>query len=296
LGYSKNEIDCLIKASLSDNFLNNNDFRSSIIEAYNALQDEESKYLFACLYLLHYIKQSGNDAVFIQQRMIEETLKKRLIEKGNDLSEYSEYDRDFFFGEQYFSLKSDGWKAVENDEIFIDCGAYDGRTIIAFIDYSNGSYKKIYSFEPIPELYDRMVKRVNEAAVEKIELLQKGVWSSETSLTFAENTSSSSVDENGAIHVDVVSIDNIIPEDEMVTFIKMDVEGAELEALKGAEKTIRRCNPRLAVCIYHKPQDIIEIPGFIMSLDSNYRLYIRHHSPTRQETVLYALPQKENKL
>lgn len=73
------------------------------------------------------------------------------------------------------------------------------------------------------------------------------------------------------------------------TFIKMDVEGAELSALKGAKKLIAKNHPKLAICLYHKPEDIYDIPIFIKQLDSSYKLYIRHYSNYITETVLYAI-------
>lgn len=71
--------------------------------------------------------------------------------------------------------------------------------------------------------------------------------------------------------------------------IKMDVEGSELESLKGAKRTIQRDKPKLAICIYHKPEDMTEIPMFIKELVPEYRLYVRHHSNSDLETVLYAI-------
>lgn len=78
--------------------------------------------------------------------------------------------------------------------------------------------------------------------------------------------------------------------DEKVTFIKMDIEGAEYEALLGAKETIQKNKPKLAISIYHKPEDIISIPKLIKSMVPNYRLYIRHYSNADNETVLYAIP------
>lgn len=77
--------------------------------------------------------------------------------------------------------------------------------------------------------------------------------------------------------------------DEDVTYIKLDVEGAERKALQGAEKIIRKNHPRLAVSIYHKPEDILELPEYILSLHGDYRFYIRHYQMSPCETILYAL-------
>ena len=88
--------------------------------------------------------------------------------------------------------------------------------------------------------------------------------------------------------VTVDSIDNVCWEDK-VTFIKLDIEGSEMEALRGAEKIIRRDKPRLAVSIYHEPQDYFEIPFYIRELVPEYKLYIRHHKPNKNDTVVYAV-------
>ena len=73
-----------------------------------------------------------------------------------------------------------------------------------------------------------------------------------------------------------------------VTFIKMDIEGAEYEALKGAERIIREQKPKLAICVYHKPEDIWELPELILEFNESYKFYLRHYSYQDNETVLYA--------
>jgi len=81
-----------------------------------------------------------------------------------------------------------------------------------------------------------------------------------------------------------------MPDGNKATIIKMDVEGAELEALKGAYNTIKNYKPRLAICVYHKPSDIIDIPGFILQINDGYKLYLRHHrADIADDTVLYAI-------
>ena len=84
------------------------------------------------------------------------------------------------------------------------------------------------------------------------------------------------------------SIDNITAGDK-VSFIKMDIEGAELDALKGAEQTIKKVHPKLAISAYHKFEDLLEIPQFIQVIDSSYKFYLRRHSHLVHELVLYAL-------
>lgn len=93
----------------------------------------------------------------------------------------------------------------------------------------------------------------------------------------------------GAETVEVTSLDTEL-EGKEVTFIKMDIEGAELEALIGAESLIKKNRPKLAISIYHKMEDIIEIPQIILEYYPDYRLYLRHYSIITTETILYAIP------
>lgn len=125
-----------------------------------------------------------------------------------------------------------------------------------------------------------------------MELINRGLWSREETLYFAGNADQGSkiIETEGqdVMTVPVAAIDDVAG-GEKVTFIKMDVEGAELEALKGARKTIEKHHPRLAISIYHKPEDIWEIPAYILSLSGDYRLYIRHYQFSKNETILYAV-------
>lgn len=73
----------------------------------------------------------------------------------------------------------------------------------------------------------------------------------------------------------------------------MDIEGAEYKALLGAEKTIKKYKPKLAICIYHKPEDVWEIPMLIHKINPNYRFYVRHYSLTTPETILYAIDESD---
>lgn len=283
---SKEELNVLIRKSLSNNML--------AVDVYDSLQDDESRSMYAWLYLRNIIKSDGRSLGILQTRNIISILSNRLIEKGKDLSAYDLYDTKFFFGKQYFYLQNEEWIKTTENEIFLDCGAFNGKTIKDFVEFCGGKYNKIYSFEPIPSQYENTLKNINEAGIERVELLQKGVWSCKSSFNFSDNSSSSMIDNAGMIPVEVVSIDEIIPENENVTFIKMDIEGAEFEALNGAINTIRRCKPKLAICIYHKPQDIIEIPMLIKSILPEYKFYIRHHSSIQEwETVLSALPSRK---
>jgi hypothetical protein len=94
--------------------------------------------------------------------------------------------------------------------------------------------------------------------------------------------------DEGEYIVEVNRLDDVLG-DSNVTFLKMDIEGAELKTLHGAEKLIRRCRPKMAICIYHRAEDLWTIPQYILSLHGDYRFYVRSYHPSSEETVLYAL-------
>ena len=121
-------------------------------------------------------------------------------------------------------------------------------------------------------------------------LFAKGVWDKETFLGFDENRSGSKIREDitgGMCKVPVTSLD-IALAGKRVTFIKMDVEGAELKGLQGAENIIRTWKPKLAISVYHKNTDLWEIPQVILEYNPEYRFYMRHYYFTQHESLLYA--------
>ena len=176
------------------------------------------------------------------------------------------------------------------DEIFVDGGCYDCGTDRLFMKWCGGDYKKIYAFEPDVKNYENCMEAGKD--IRDLRLINKGLWSREDVLRFEGNESPGSrIIDTGiqeAATVQVAAIDEVVGNDK-VTFLKMDIEGAELEALKGARETIRKHHPKLAICIYHKKEDVWEIPAYILSVSEDYRLYIRHYRLNGNETVLYAV-------
>lgn len=224
-------------------------------ETYNLLEDELSKKIY-----FSYIKA-------------------RLSKIPNDLVQFCSKP-------QYFCE----FMNIGQNEIFVDCGAYDGDTLKNFFDIEHGKYNKIYAFEPESNNYDELLK--NTCNIHSVNLINKGTWKKDTVLKFSSDGTSSALNDNCDIEIEVTSIDETVGLDE-VTFIKMDIEGSELATLKGAEKTIKRCMPKLAICVYHKPEDLITIPQYIKKFNlsnKKYKLYLRHHSMSSNETVLYAVP------
>ena len=187
---------------------------------------------------------------------------------------------------QYF--QKDVFGPVE-DEVFVDGGAYVGDTILPFMKYCGGGYKRIYAWEP-DESNLKALKQ-NTKSFSNITYVPYGMWDEKTELLFsAFGTGGSRVAENAGqdiIRINVDTIDNVCAGDK-VTFIKMDIEGSEQTALRGAVNVIKRDKPRLAICIYHRPDDLYKIPFWIKQTVPEYKLYLRHHNSGYAETVLYA--------
>lgn len=183
------------------------------------------------------------------------------------------------------------------NEVYLDCGAYTGDTIFQYAEFTDMKYKKIYAFEPCKDFVEDLKENVEK--LKNIEIFNKGAWKEETILSFESNGEVSYVfDGAGENSVQVTTIDKVIPKDEKVTFIKMDIEGSELEALQGACKTIRRNMPKMAICCYHKKNDLISLFYYIKkfeSVEEKYNIYIRHHSNNACETILYAIPYKKKR-
>lgn len=178
---------------------------------------------------------------------------------------------------------------LSEDEVFIDGGAYTGDTVEEFLRQTNGKYKKIYSFEPEEIKRYEFLKKFS--SMKDISFQPFGLWNKKDVLRFnAQGGLASKLSKNGEHKIPVTSIDEFLSGEE-ASFIKMDIEGAELEALIGARKTIRNFKPKLAICVYHKPLDIVEIPLYIKQLVPEYKLFLRHYSNNLYDTILYAIPE-----
>ncbi len=185
---------------------------------------------------------------------------------------------------------------IEDVTCFVDCGAYDGDSFRSFCkNYEQNTGKKYggkaYLLEPAKDGFKKLSDAYSTA--EDIKILQCGAWSEKATLRFAEKEQESTANkivEGGKIEVPVDKIDNIISGQDKVGFLKMDIEGSELNALKGAEEVIKRDKPILAICVYHKKEDLVTIPQYIKAICPTYKLYLRSHERWCRELVLYALP------
>jgi FkbM family methyltransferase len=171
-----------------------------------------------------------------------------------------------------------------SDEIVADCGFYTGDTAEDYIKYV-GDYRLYYGFEPSDENLSKVPHNI--AADPRIEIIKAGVHSYNTALRFSERADATSLAEYGGESLPVVSLDAFFQGKEPPTFIKMDIEGSEISALLGAKCLIREHKPKLAICIYHKPEDIIEIPKLIRELNPDYEMKLYCHTNIGADIVVY---------
>ncbi|MBR1816060.1 MAG: FkbM family methyltransferase [Lachnospiraceae bacterium] len=178
------------------------------------------------------------------------------------------------------------WKNSPN---IVDAGGYIGDTLMSFLSAGiiPGKYQ-IYELEA--KNYKHLVKNINKARKlgVKVRATKKGLYSENKTLYFVPKRDSSQiVDYETPDKIDVVKLDSdlkIIPD-----FIKMDIEGSEVEALKGSAEVIKKYSPTLAICIYHLKDDFRKIPLLIKEINPNYKYFwIEHYQLGYNETVLYA--------
>lgn len=177
-------------------------------------------------------------------------------------------------------------------EAFVDCGAFTGDTIEAFMSARGGRFERIVAVEPDALNCSALQGRIDEwsrSGIGPISVAPVAAGAHRGTLRFETTGTAGSSVGSGVDTVEVAPLDEILAGCE-ATYIKFDVEGAEHDALLGASKTIRTHMPVLAVCLYHKPEDLWDLPVLIRSLGPDYRMHLRRYSDERWETVCYAVP------
>ena len=182
----------------------------------------------------------------------------------------------------------DGLFEFGNDEVYVDAGSYDGDTIRSFIGSVDGRFADIYAFEPDPVTFEKL--KANFRDEPRVHPFHAGLFSHGGSLRFRDDASRGAIfAADGEIEMPVTTINDVLG-DRRLTYIKMNIEGAEIDALKGGRKAIAKWRPRLAISVYHRASDLWRIPQLALELNPDYRLYLRQHDGGIIETVLYALP------
>lgn len=175
-----------------------------------------------------------------------------------------------------------------SNEVYVDGGTFDGDSIRLFADRVGNHYDRIVGFEPDPNTFKRL--KANFAGEPRVEPINAGLHRKKGTLRFDDaGTRGSILVETGGVTVPVVALDEML-KGSRVTYIKMNIEGAELDALEGARDSIASWAPKLAISAYHRADHLWKVPEAMMSLRDDYKLYFRQHDGGIIETVAYALP------
>lgn len=185
---------------------------------------------------------------------------------------------------EYFST---GILKLTDSEYFVDCGAYNGDSIKSFIKSVNGKFKAIYGFEFDSTNFNQMLHDSVISSNNKIELFNFGVSDKEDEIFITSSGTGSHISKNGKNKVKLYPLDKVL-HNKNVTFIKMDIEGSEKQALIGAKEIIKEQKPKLAISVYHKLDDLWKIPCYIKKLNNSYKLKMRHHTAVVWDTNCYA--------
>jgi len=259
-------------------------------------------------YVDYFSQYGDNDTIFLVTPPISHTCE--VI--AEELSSFGVPRERIIFFYEYYKIYSKmeemqyfDFFLPQPDEVFVDGGAYDGLTSIRFVNWSRGNYKKIIAFEPGNTQYIKAQRTLSN--LKGVELHNAGLWEKDDTLTFSDTgdwirSPGFSIEKRNrdfreemsevkkelqTVSIPVRSLDSVLG-GERVSYIKLDVEGSELMALKGATRTIMRHKPRLAISVYHRKEDIIEIPSLLLEINPNYHFALRHYSSFSDETVLYA--------
>jgi FkbM family methyltransferase len=180
------------------------------------------------------------------------------------------------------------------DEIFVDCGAYDGDSVREFLRRRGDAFGRIIALEPDPKniarLYESLSNRP-ESVRSRVEAIPLAAGARRGKARFdASGTVGSSIETSGGIEVDVATLDETL-NGRRASYIKMDIEGSEPDAIAGATRILGDDAPVLAICLYHRQEDLWQIPLQILAANPRYSLFLRRYSDDCWEEVVYAIPE-----
>lgn len=180
---------------------------------------------------------------------------------------------------------------LTDNEVFIDGGAFTGDTMIGFIKATHKSFKNIIAFEPDAKNYKELEKTRISLHNRKISVHKLGLGEKTGIVSFSsDGTAASMIEKGGITNIKLIDLDSFLEKEKIIpSIIKLDIEGAEKEALIGAKQIIKNYRPKLAICIYHKPSHLWELPLLINKFNKNYKFYIRHYTDVIYDSVCYAV-------
>lgn len=218
-------------------------------------------------------------------------IKNNLLEKGifpEDVYVLNDFDAESAEG-MYFPTDCIR-TVIEKERAFIDIGCYDGKDSLNYMRWIGNDKAEIYAFEPDMSNYRVCCEKLN--AYPNIELFNVGLSDMEQEVSVMGDGEMAYLGEGGNKKIRTKILDNVL-QNCSIGYIKMDVEGYEVNVLKGAEKIIRSQQPALAVSMYHKKADIWRIPELLLEYNKEYGFYMRYYGAANGDTVLYAVDCKK---
>ncbi|MDE7241707.1 FkbM family methyltransferase, partial [Desulfovibrio sp.] len=280
----------LPRKSFLENWLGHKSWNS--IDVYYRLGDAASKELLLKLVLNSLGLFLTNDME--KYRMYSASAWQILCDKAHDFS----CIKDTFWSDIVETFVLDGYSYGEKcralpGDVVLDCGAYTGNTALYF-SRKVGAEGKVYAFEAMPKTYEKLRGNISAYKMENVFPVNTALSDKKGELVFTPAESPGSCKmapgrEEGGLRVPATSIDAFVRENRIgrIDFIKMDIEGSELEALTGAAQTIARFKPKLAISVYHRPEDMGLLPEKILELNPAYTFYLKHNYWKFTETVLF---------
>lgn len=288
---SENDLEISNKRGQLDVWKNN---LYEFLRLYYILDDINSKEIFFKIVKLYMAQALSGNKICKKYSLYSELDWKNYVEKAKIMTPYVKNDYLLDRIEVYIleGYSYNNICKVQEGDYVIDCGAYTGNTSVYF-SQKVGEKGKVFSFEAMPETYSILcenIEKYNNILPFNFALTNK---SSEIKFSSIATPGAKIIDDIDSDFVSIkgISIDEFVQLNKInkIDFIKMDIEGAELDALDGCKKTCAKFLPKLAISIYHKKDDWISIPKKILEINPNYRFYIKHNSNNFIETVLFAI-------
>lgn len=222
------------------------------------------------LFNLEYAKAHKGELEWVYNNLADQTSKKvfenTVYYKLTGKIEYL-FDCETAVSEAYENILSLGEK-----EIYLDLGAYRGDTVYEFLNFTKG-YEKIIAVEPDCKTYKKLSEAT--AQIKNIENINACVSDIDGERNFCMNGSRGSAT-GGKDKIRSVTVDSLL-EDTAATYIKMDIEGEELSAIRGATRTIKNYKPKMQIAAYHRSEDLFTIPKAVLRANNKYKMFLRHY-------------------
>ena len=206
----------------------------------------------------------------LSQEVFERITRFRMLDDSIDVPTMSQE-------KQYFEY---GFYEKRKDEVFVDCGAFNGISLKTFLLENKNQFEKYFGMEPDPVNYEKLKEYICSLPSniqDKLFITKKAAWKDNQGIPFyALHGPGSFTADIGNVNAETIEIDDLL-EGTRASYIKMNIEGSEKEAILGAKHTIKDYKPRLAIAGYHRTDDFWKIPLMIKEYREDYKIYLRSY-------------------